>query len=168
MKQVNFPDELESPNDKFFTHAVVDWFLQNAGNKSEFDWTELTLGATAKEKCEALNNKFIEITNLVTSKGGKGFFWIIVHPRMFDFLSNWSTKLVSPMIDQFPLGFDNIIFMGILDKRWRIYTDNLLDPNNMLMGAGFSKKHNNYYCNIKANNFYNPNAKIESLDAQAT
>lgn len=38
MKSVNLPDELESANDKFFTHPVVEWFLTNAGSEEIIDW----------------------------------------------------------------------------------------------------------------------------------
>ena len=155
MKSVNFPDDLESPNDKFFTHQVVEWFLKNAGTSAEWDW-ELA-GKDKKEQYEALYTKLVELTNVIITKGGKGYFWTIVHPRMFDFISATADKaFATALCEQFPLGYTNILHMGVLDRRWRVYTDTSLDPNNILIGCGFSKKHNNYYCNMKALNFYKP------------
>ena len=78
MKQVNLPDECESPNDRFFTHPVVDWFINNAGNTVNFDWD--TFGRTTGEKkAEVLYTKLIETTNMVVQKGGKGFSGLYVN-----------------------------------------------------------------------------------------
>jgi len=151
MKQVNTPDDCESPNDRFFTHPVVDWFLTNAGTTITFDWKTLSLGDTIKEKNEALYTKLVETTNMVVQKGGKGFFWIVCTPQMSDFMAT-SVNFVPAFNEQFPLGYNIVQRMGILGKRWLIYSDPLVAADTLLIGAGFSKKHVNYYCKIKIEN----------------
>jgi hypothetical protein len=153
MKQVNLPEDLESANDKFFTHPVVEWFLNNAGTQVATPWECLCLGDTTKERYEALYTKFVEITNIILSKGGKGYFWIICNPKIWNIIDGATPNYVPSHFEQFPLGYDLVQYMGTLAKRWRIYTDSLMAPNTILFGAGFSKKHANYYCKLTLEGF---------------
>lgn len=150
MKQVNTPDDCESPNDRFFTHPVVEWFLTNAGTTVTWDWTTIS-GDTIKEKYEALYIKLVETTNMVVHKGGKGFFWLVCTPEMSDLLAT-TVNFVPAFNEQFPLGYNIVQRMGILGKRWLVYSDPLVPVGTILIGAGFSKKPNNYYCKIKIEN----------------
>lgn len=149
MKSVNLPDELESANDKFFTHPVVEWFLTNAGSEEIIDWKTVVDNKDKENKYKKLHAKLLEITNVVVGKGARGYFWLIASPQISDILASIKPIFVSAGLDQLPLGYPIVLRQGILDKRWLIYSDLALTNDIMLMGAGFSKKHNNYYCKIK-------------------
>lgn len=153
MKSVNLPDELESPNDRFFTHPVVEWFLNNAGSTETIDWNEVVDNKDKDNKYKKLLSRIQEITDMVVEKGGRGYFWLMVSPRMSNIFTAMKSLFASDCLDQFPLGYPIVLFMGTLDKRWRIYSDLALTNDTMLMGCCFSKKHANYYCKIKIENY---------------
>ena len=153
MKSVNLPDDLEQPNDRFFTHPVVEWFINNAGSTEEIDWSQMV---DTKNKDNKYNNyleRLMEITDMVVSKGGKGYFWLVCSPRMSNVFTQMRTLFTAEATDQFPLGYPIVLFMGILDKRWRVYSDLALKDEQMLLGCCFTKKHNNYYCKIDVKNY---------------
>jgi hypothetical protein len=152
MKKVNLPDDLESANDVWFTHPIVDWFLTNAGTKTEVDWATF-LGDTIKEKHQNLFDLLDKTTKKLITLGAKGYFWIIAHPEMASIFETATVGWAPAYFEQIPLGYNIVMFMGIMSKRWRIYTDPQLDKGQILIGAGFSKKHPNYYCNLKITNF---------------
>lgn len=150
MKQVNYPDDLESPNDKFFNPQIVKYFLDNAGSQVSEDWATID-GNTILEKYSNIYVKITELTKEVVKKGGKGYFWIISHPdtaALFEAFGNF----VSCHNDQIPMGYSMVMCLGTLDKRYRIYSDTSLEPFTFLIGCGFSKKPNNYYCRYKITN----------------
>lgn len=153
MKQVNLPEDLESANDRFFTHPVVEWFLHNAGNVATIDWNTVFDKKDKENKYKNLHTRLTEITDVIVKQGGKGYFWLITSPQLSDILGTMKSLFVSACVDQLPLGYPVVLHQGILDKRWRIYSDLALTNNKMLMGAGFSKKHVNYYCNITIENY---------------
>lgn len=153
MKSVNLPDDLESPNDKFFTHPVVDWFLTNAGSAETIDWNDMVDTKDKENKYKKLLAKLLEITEMLVKKGGKGYFWLVVSPQMSNIFTAMKPIFVSDLLDQFPLGYPIVLFMGTLDKRWRIYSDLALTNDTMLMGSCFSRKHANFYCKIKVENY---------------
>jgi hypothetical protein len=153
MKSVNLPDELEQPNDRFFTHPIVEWFLNNAGSTEEIDWNEVVDPKDKENKYKKYVSRLIEITEMVVGKGGRGYFWIVCSPRMSNVFTSMRPIFTSDVLDQFPLGYPIVLFMGILDKRWRIYSDLGLKDDTMLMGCCFSKKHVNYYCKIDIKNY---------------
>ena len=153
MKSVNLPDDIESPNDKFFTHPVVEWFLTNAGSTETVDWSD---GFDAKDKefkYKKLINRLIEITDMIVSKGGKGYYWIVCSPPIANVFMQMRSIFTSDALDQFPFGYPIVLRMGILDKRWLIYSDMALKNDTMLMGCCFSRKHANFYCKIKVENY---------------
>lgn len=153
MKSVNLPDDLESANDKFFTHPVVEWFLANAGNKETIDWTGMVDTKDKEFKYKKLIARLIEITDMIISKGGRGYFWLVCSPQVANHFMQMRTMFTSDALEQFPFGYPIVLRMGILDKRWLIYSDMALKNDTMLMGSCFSKKHANYYCNIKVENY---------------
>lgn len=154
MKQVNLPDDLEGPNDKFFNHALVQSLLTTAGTNETIDWTVLNELALGVDPYTKLHKKLLDITNTIIKKGAKGYFWLVCSPEMGDVLA--SIKSFTPtFVEQYALGYPIIMFMGILDKRWRIYTDLALPNQTILLGSAFSKKHVNFYANITVENFTN-------------
>jgi len=153
MKSVNLPEDLETPNDRFFTHPVVEWFLANAGSTESIDWSEMVDAKDKDNKYKKYINKIYQITDMVVSKGGRGYFWLVCSPRMSNFFTLMKPIFTSEVLDQFPLGYPIVMFMGILDKRWRIYSDLGLRDDTMLLGCCFSKKHANYYCKIDVKNW---------------
>jgi hypothetical protein len=153
MKSVNLPDDLEQPNDRFFTHPVVDWFLTNAGSTEAIDWNDVVDPKDKDNKYKKYISRLIEITEMVVEKGGRGYFWLICSPHMSNVFASMRPLFTSEALDQFPLGYPIVLFMGILDKRWRIYSDLALKNDTMLMGCCFSKRHANYYCKIEVKNY---------------
>lgn len=157
MKSINLPEDLEPANDKFFTHPVVEWFLNNAGSTETINWNEVVDNKENKDnkdnKYKKLLARLLEITEMLVKKGGRGYFWLVVSPQMSNVFTGMKTIFASDFLDQFPLGYPIVLRMGILDKRWLIYSDLSLTNDTMLMGACFSKKHANYYCKIKVENY---------------
>lgn len=143
MKSVNLPEDLESPNDKFFNSQMLQLLLNTAGTQEKIQWDQ--------NDVDSLSKKLLEITNAVIKKGGRGYFWLVCSSEIGEILSS-SKKFVSNFFEQYPLGYPIIMFMGILDKRWRIYTDLSMSNKTILLGCGFSKKHVNYYANITLEN----------------
>jgi hypothetical protein len=154
MKAVNLPEDLEGPNDKFFTHPIVEWFLANAGTTETIDWKNVVdIKAKEKEnKYKSYHEKLIAITETVISKGGRGYFWLVCSPKMSDVFRSMGI-FTGEFFEQIPLGYPIVLYMGVLDKRWRVYSDMGVKDNVMLLGCCFSKKHNNYYCKINIENF---------------
>lgn len=148
MKSVNLPDDLEQPSDRFFTHPVVEWVLKNAGSTETIEWKKVVDDKDKDNKYTKYLTRLVEITDMVVSKGGRGYFWIVCSPRMANIFAGMRNIFASEATDQFPLGYPIVLFMGILDKRWRIYSDLAMTDDTMVMGCCFSAKHVNYYCKI--------------------
>lgn len=153
MKQVNLPEDLEGPNDKFFSHPMVQTYLATAGTNETIDWNKIT-ESTVPGDYSKLHKKLLDVTNTIIKKGARGYFWLVCSPEMGDVLASIKS-FVPTFVEQYALGYPIIMFMGILDKRWRIYTDVALPNQTMLLGTGFSKKHVNFYANITVENFTN-------------
>jgi hypothetical protein len=133
MQKVNYPDDLEMPNDSFLTHQIVEKLLKIADTKSQIGHTN-----------DILSSKLRELTQEIISKGGKGFFWIVSTPEIVSILESWQKFSPSPL-EQIPLGYPHVMFRGIIEKKWRLYEDLLLTKNTLLMGTGFSLKPPTYY-----------------------
>lgn len=150
MKSVNWPDDLEGVNDAFFNRINVQHCLGSA-DPLTLDYSKDLLGGTVKEKMEALVSKLKEYTLQMTKKGAKGFFWLVCSDDMVSMFENTQADFRPVGIDQMPLGYDCILYMGTLNKRWRIYQDPHMN-NTILIGAGFSRKSKNYYSKVTIEN----------------
>ena len=127
------PEDIESPNDNFFNHKMVEDLLNHALIHEKFS--------------EGLFNKLKEVTKAIISKGGKGFFWVVVPTELLEKLTESSFQTAPG--DQLPLGYDCVMFQGILSKKWRVYTDPQMKENIILVGAGFTKKARNFYAKLE-------------------
>lgn len=152
MRKVNYPDDLEMPKDEFIEHKLVELVLKGAATQAVANWETFT-GATLKEKYEGLYVKIQELTYVIMAKGGKGFFWIVASPQLESVLELAKPGFVAAPAEQMPLGYNMTLFTGILEKRWRVYIDPMLDASTMVIGAGFSKKAPEYYAVFKLENF---------------
>ncbi len=152
MKTVNLPEDLEGPNDKFFSHPMVQTYLATAGTKTVINWKDVVDESIKDNKYLKLHTKLLEITDTVVKKGARGYFWLVCSTQVGDILGSIK-GFVPTFVEQYALGYPIIMFLGVLDKRWRIYTDVSLPNQTMLLGAGFSKKHVNYYADITIDNF---------------
>lgn len=161
MRKVNLPEDIEGPDDAFFTHQLVDLIVAQAGIKQTMDWHKTT--CFYEHNCLYL--KLREITNNVVAKGAKGYFWLVMPPDINELLeTNFPKKYVAVPMDQLPLGYNCVLYTGTFDKRWRMYIDPLLS-DTVIIGATFSKKNPNFYATLKLEGFGKP--KIEEVDKVA-
>jgi len=153
MKKVNLPDDIESPNDCFFTHRLVEELSKAAATKERINWDQL-FGETIEERRGDLYCSLKDHTQTIVKLGGKGFFWIVTSPELASILSSSKQEFnFSDAADQMPLGYDYVLFEGILQKRWRVYSDPLVPINQVLIGTGFRKKISAYYAVLTIDNF---------------
>jgi hypothetical protein len=148
MRRVNLPEDIEGPKDEFFTHQLVDLILAQAGTHLTTNWH-----CFSEPKHEGLYTKLREATNVLVSKGAKGYFWLVMPPDINELLeTSFPKKYVAVPMDQLPLGYDCVLYTGTFDKRWRMYIDPLL-TNTIVVGATFSKKNPNFYATIKLEDY---------------
>jgi hypothetical protein len=161
MRRVNLPEDIESPSDAFLKHDLVAKFAVIASTKNTFTWEEdksemfngfpHTISNQENNK-KALFAKINETTEQVVAKGGKGYFWIVAHPKLAKHLENSSYFRNAPD-EQMPLGYSYVMWIGTLDRTWRLYTDPLVKVDELLIGAGFSPKTAAYYGLLTAEGF---------------
>lgn len=150
MRPVNLPEDLEPANDAFFTHQLIELILKQAATHVTANWHDLT----------SLYDKLREVQNTLLVKGAKGYFWLVMPPEINEILEiNHPKKYVTVPMDQLPLGYNCILYMGTLDKRWRMYADPLL-KDTVVMGATFSKKNPNFYATLKLEGFGKSSVEI--------
>jgi hypothetical protein len=88
MKTVNLPEDLEGPNDKFFSHAMVQVYLATAGTKTVIDWKDVVDESIKDDKYLKLHTKLLEITDTVVKKGARGYFWLVCSTQVGDILGS--------------------------------------------------------------------------------
>lgn len=160
MRKVNLPEDIESPNDAFFSHQLVDLIVNQAATQKTVNWHGISIS-----RPESLYNLLREMTDTIIVKGGKGYFWLVMPPSINElFEINFPKKYVSVPMDQLPLGYNCVLYTGTFDKRWRMYIDPLL-TNSIIIGATFSKKNPNFYGVLKLDNYGIP---LEEVVDEAT
>ena len=137
---------------RFMSHEEFMKVREKAGTKTAFDWNCLD-GDTILEKYEPLYVKLVEVTNVIIRKGGYGYFWVLCNPLMGTVFENAMGFKESPT-DYFPQGTEEILWIGTLHRKWRLYTDPLYPTNEILIGctespAGEPK----YYATMLVANF---------------
>lgn len=91
-----------------------------------------SLGATILEKYQSLTVKICETTQVLIRNGASGYFWIICSPEVSSIFEK-SVK-TNKKHDYYPMGIKNRQFIGIMDKRWRVYVDPNMQPTYLLIG----------------------------------
>lgn len=145
--------------EKFFDHDEIDYLLRNAHTVCAWDF-HCALGDTIREKYESLEVKVVELTNVLIRKGAAGYFWLVAPPeiaaifetatyRFWPADKNESGKLNG----QFPMGTNEVLYSGLLKSRWRIYTDQLMPANQVLIGVNDSLEDLEHYARMTVANF---------------
>jgi len=92
------------------------------------------LGETMLEKAEALYVKLVELTNIVFRKSGPGVMWVCMSPEIY---MHFEPKVKPSDDDVFPTGGPDIMFMGIIERKWVVFVDPLLNQEMMVISNGF-------------------------------
>lgn len=162
MRRVNLPEDIESPSDAFLKHELVAKFSVMASTKNKCTWTQeeeiKTFDGFKHTASKKDHNKSTLLTQLdkttkdIVGKGGKGYFWVVAHPTLAKVLEN-NECFVNAPDEQMPLGYQYVMWIGTLDRTWRVYTDPLVKINEILIGAGFSPKSAAYYGVLEVEGF---------------
>ncbi len=123
----------------------IDYFIKNARTSdlaevactvSVWDFNT-SLGGTIVEKYETMYVKILEISNVMIRKGAKGFFWLICSPEVSSVLEfSFKLREERDAPDYMPMGISEKQCIGILDKRWRVYVDPMMNMNHLIIGCG--------------------------------
>lgn len=151
MRKVSLPEDIESPDDSFFKHKLVEELSINAATQIKMDWNQLFSGSIEGRR-DDLYCCLKDYTNTIIGKGGKGYFWIVTSQELV-FVLSCKDFNYKDSVEQMPLGYDYVMFEGILQKKWLLYNDPLIAKNKMLIGAGFRKKPPAYYASVTIENF---------------
>jgi hypothetical protein len=119
----------------FFSQKNIKNIQQEAATVCCWDFN-CALGNTLHEKYESLYIKVVELTNVLIAKGAKGYFWVIMSPEVSSMFEathlEWTT-------DQIEIGVEEVIELGIINKRWRMYVTPWLshqESHHVLVGCG--------------------------------
>jgi hypothetical protein len=147
MRQVNLPEDIECPKDIFFTHPIVETVAATASTKKTITRKKKSTETPYQE----LFNGIQETTNDIIKCGGKGYFWIVTSLELLKLIERDNKEFVSAPFEQLPLGYNYVMWIGVLERRWRVYVDPLLTINKLVIGATFSKKSPAFYGVIEIN-----------------
>jgi len=141
-----------SPEEEIFFKENLDDILKNPETtkvKIDFD---LIVGDTIKEKYKLVNIKLSELTNILIRKGAQGFFWMVTSPEIESMLET-SASFDFNNVQQIPLGTKETMLLGILDRKWKVYCSSLLEVNQVLIGAGYTRNQSEKYGLMTIHNF---------------
>lgn len=89
-------------------------------------------GNTLFERYESIHCKVTELTNIIIAKGGSGYFWVVMSEPMYQ---HFTHKVIPSKQEIYPQGTKDIQHMGILNRKWDIYIDPLIETNKMIIGC---------------------------------
>lgn len=118
-----------------YTHDYVVKLIATADTKYEMDFNTMP-GDTIREKYYIIINKITEIVNVIVRKYGSGVFSILTCPEIA-FIAETSYRF-SPKTVPTSLLIGGIEYCGIVDGKYLLYIDPLLNPNHgeILVGTG--------------------------------
>jgi hypothetical protein len=126
----------------FLDHDEVVKMLENAGTRCAWDFNT-ALGDTIREKYESLYIKVVEVTNVLIRKGASGLFWICASPEVASIFEVATMGFFPTSQEQFELGTKKVYKLGVMQRRWSVYVDPSLETNQVLIGCGEHKMHEN-------------------------
>lgn len=112
------------------THEQVVEAISKAGTRMAWDWNTVS-GDTFPEKYESVYVKLVEMTSVLIRKGLKGYFWVVCDSILGELFEKW--LICGKGI--FPMGVSDIESRGILNKKWEVFVDPLLEYGHILVGA---------------------------------
>lgn len=141
--------------DMFLTHEDVKNLLDNAHTISCWDFNT-ALGNTLEERCRSLSVVIAAVTGAICSKGGSGYFSIVVGPELalimdsVGLISRDSLESEDHLITEFPNG---ISYFGLMKNRWGVYCDLQMTTCRLLVGAHLNAKQPQSVARISLANF---------------
>lgn len=149
--------------ENFLSPVQLDNIANNAGTIMTLDFATM-LGDTIKEKYESIYVKCVELNNVLIKKGAAGHFWIVTSPEIASIFQTATTGYYpSPSMDNVNFvggvfaqgGYSErtVRYEGAINALWRLYIDNGMDNETMLMGCNDEQEAYNHYGRIKLVNF---------------
>ena len=145
----------------FFTPDELHDILENAGTIGVWDFNT-SLGDTIKEKYESLYVRVVELTNVLIHKGAKGYFWIVTSPMVASIFEcatagfipagHWSDSDRGEIGGIYPMGLHEVQYLGRVDRRWRLYADPTMAPDQILIGCNDMLEDYSHYGRLNVSN----------------
>jgi hypothetical protein len=138
------PDMILSTN-----HEEVERLLHDAA--TVYSWDFDNAGRNLSDKRESFFIALTEASNMICRKGGSGYFWMVVSAKMLSFLEGiWQPMWESNYL---PLGSSQVDFMGIINRRWKLYCDQYMNSEQVLIGLGDTNNLNIRFARMVVSNF---------------
>lgn len=130
-------------------HHDVEQLLKNA--KTVYSWDFGMCGKTISEKRESFLITLADASNVVCRKGGYGYFWVVVSAKMLSFIEGvrdpiWTEEYLA-------LGSSQVDYLGVLNLRWRLYCDQYMNAEQVLVGLGGTDNIPERFARISVSNF---------------
>lgn len=145
--------------EKFFDHDEINYLMRVAGTVCAWDF-HCALGDTIREKYQSLEVKVVELTNVLIRKGAAGYFWIATSPEIASIFETATYQFWHANKDengrlhgQLPMGTNEVLYSGMLKNRWRLYVDQLLPTNQLLIGCNDHVEEAAHYARMTVANF---------------
>lgn len=134
----------------FLTHDRALKWLEDIETRTDWDH-DRALGDTLKEKYESLYVRLVELTHVLIARGANGYFWLIMGQEpasIFD-----SVAYLESNGEMIEMGSNKVYRLGGLNRRWHIYVDPQMPPDQIIVGAGNRENPLQQYGLIKLQNF---------------
>lgn len=89
------------------------------------------LADTIRERGEAILCKITELANVITAKSGPGYMWLACSDMVYEHIRH---AVKESNEELFEYGGKDIRFMGIIDRKIKVFVDPLLPTNVMYLG----------------------------------
>ena len=122
-------------SDLQLNHEIVETLLGSAATVCSWDFSS-AYGDTLMEKRQALLASLTQTSNIICRKGGCGFFWVVVGPDMLNMVDGFSLAWAKEA-EYRPMGTSKVEYIGILDRRWKVFCDQYAPPHQILIGVGY-------------------------------
>lgn len=148
---VDVPEPTDARTILKLKHERVQELLESASTVTSLDFNT-ALGDTIKEKMESLKILLLEVSNVICRKGAAGYFWIVIP---MDVLQMLESQIVGIPYGEnhLPLGMSTVDYVGILDRRWKVYCDQYMSAGRILIGVGGTNEAPEKYGRISLANF---------------
>lgn len=127
--------------------------LSDMANTVNYWDANVAYGELLKEKVTSFHVKLTELTLVMIRKGAKGLFWLVVSPEVLGMIETSANYRANTDNDQYPMGTDEVLEVGVLNRQWRIYVDPLLSHDTAIVGVGEEIDETGEYGLLKISNF---------------
>lgn len=147
----NLRIRLEASN-FFCDHEGVEKIRDLAQTRDYWDFNA-ALGELPQDKFGSFHVKLTELTLAMIRGGAKGYFWIVISPEVSSLIESTSMFQVDTDFDQIPMGTEEIIEVGVLNRQWRVFVDPLQNSEEVLIGVGDEISNSGHYGVLKLINY---------------